>query len=532
MRRLLSYVKDAYYSIVSAGKWLMGVGGGTKIPKGVYQFLHLLIIATIAILLAVFSTDIISEADISGSNPIVKRYFCGILFLMLYAFTRLVMFVIRLFMMEEESPFPDIDEAWSLGMQGLAAEGLDLHMLPTFLIVGLKQDEEESFFAGARFGATVNAPKRDEGRMPLRFYANREALFISCPGVSTMCRQLAALPVFSTSSGQTLDGQQPDEATLAPGKITSEHTLRPDDVAAAGTLQPGQAASAQTLQPGQMAASQTLAPGMGGLPVGQQPPPRAVSLSSGEMSECRRRMNYLCRLLNNNRAPFCPINGLLLSIPLRWSQSTNPGAFDALKQDVGVLHHKLQLLFPVVCLFTGLNELDGLKEFIERSGEVDSRFGVQLRAGSHYPIGRAVDAKASQWVVNQGIEWFRRWIYSAFAKNLDSKTNTKLYRLLCDLDERRGQLGNLLRSTFSKVIPGHEPRFVGGYYCGIDAEKKRHVFVKDVVDKLIGEQDKVAWTSGKMYRDYQCRAWSRRLYAVIGLLAVVDVYLLWRWLFA
>ena len=513
-------------------RWLVGLGiKPAKIPAWVYQTIHFLVIALITILLAIFSRQIMGETTtITGSSWIIKNvvnpYFVGVLFLLGYISIRLIIFVIKLFMMREESEFPDIDAAWAAGLEGLVKGGLDLHSLPVFLITGLTSEQEPFFFSGVRFNADVVAPGPDDKFMPLRIYANRDAIFIVCHGVSAVCRQLGVVPV-STSNPSMSQGNV--MATLQPGQnVGSGGTLHP--VQSAGhemTLQPGQNLSAGgTLQPGQSA--QTLQPGRSSQSSLASPERILPNLSERELFECKRRLRYLCRLVAKARMPFCPINGMLHMVPLGWSRRSDQGVFTSVQQDVRVVHEQLQLMLPVVCFFSGLNEMGALQEFLERSREVNPRFGPYARAGSHFPMGHPADPPAVKWVVENSVEWFRRWIYSAFAKGLSNPSNAKLYRMLCELGELQPQLRELISSAFGDTIHGDVIRLSGCYYGGFDSASRRFVFAKDIIDKMINEQDDVAWTHNRMRKDFLLRNWSYILYITIAILVLANGWMIWN----
>lgn len=517
--------------IVKVFAWVFGAAKkSTSLPPWVYQLLHLLVIGLITVVLGYFSRDLPGGDDVASESAFVRNYYYGILFFLFYLFVRLVIYVVRLFLIQEESEFPDIDEAWAAGMTGLAREGLDIQSVPIFLVMGVPEDDEASLFNGAKFPAKVIAPGPEQKRMPLRFYANRDALFISCSGASAICRQILSKPAAGGSfqtvrqPGGTLAG-----ATQTPGQIAAGNTIQPGQLVAGQTMQPGQFTAGQTIQPGMTAVAQTIQPGavLGAMArqdsVRENPP-----LSKTALAECDRRLAYVCQLLTSSRLPFCPINGLMLVVPLEWSTRMNQGVYQSVKQDLCSLHENLQLLFPVVCVFSGLSDIDGTQEFLQRSAEVDPRFGPQLRAGSHFPMGHPVDSQAGGWVINRGIEWFRRWVYSAFAKDLTNASNTRLYRMLCDLDGRRQQLANLLKSTFGDAIRGHVIRLAGCYFCGYDPEKRRMVFIRDVIEKLVSEQNHVAWSTFRILQDEASRKWAYAAYGVVGLLALADVWLLWK----
>lgn len=542
-----TWIKTIWRWLMAGVRLVFGLGiRTTRMPRWVYQLLHFLIITTITVVLAIFSRDWVPPSNVASELPQVQNWWCGILFLALYAFVRTIHYFYRLLLMEEDSAYPDIDRAWAAGMDALARNGLDIRSIPIFPILGLTEDEESQFFSGARFHARVVAPGIDEKPMPLRFFGNREALFISCPGVSAVCAQLESGPLLSGGissyagedsgaasvatlepGGQSRPAQEmdaPTTETLAPGQQSPATDLPPSppaEAAAGGTLEPGMAGSAATMLPGGHSTG-------GGVSRSTGP---GEPLTARKLDECRRRLRHLCRLISRYRQPFCPINGAAIMVPLAWSDLTTQAATDPARQDVEVLHAGLQMQFPVVCFFNGLNKVEGLREYIQRSSQVDSRFSTKVRAGSHFPSGHPVDEQAAKWVSARAVDWFRRWIYSAFAQDLHSSSNSKLYQLLCDLDGRRQRLAHFIGTVFGGKPDGTAIRLSGCYFCGSEPSTRRYEFVKDVIDKLTNEQDQVAWSEYRLWQDHRQRRLTNCMYATIVILLLVNAGLLW-WKFS
>ena len=80
--------------------------------------------------------------------------------------------------------------------------------------------------------------------------------------------------------------------------------------------------------------------------------------------------------------------------------------------------------------------------------------------------------------------------------------------------------GNLSKATVAGL---------SGCYFGAFAEGHHQpAFVQGVLQKLISEQDNVAWSEDRLERDRRCHAWAFRLFALAILLAVANCGLLWR----
>src|SRR5205807_2466832 len=83
---------------------------------------------------------------------------------------------------EEESSFPDIDEAWDQAVRALSREGISLNDVPLFVVLGKPVGTEEALFTASGLNLSVRgAPHRDA---PVRVYGNRDGVYVTCPGAS------------------------------------------------------------------------------------------------------------------------------------------------------------------------------------------------------------------------------------------------------------------------------------------------------------------------------------------------------------
>ena len=108
--------------------WLFGAAKKTtQLSPRTYQILHMVVVVLIALLAGYFSPDLpFGDSDsVTVDSVIIQRCFWGILVVLLYAFVRLVLFVIGLFAIEDTSEFPDIDLAWAEMLTQLGRQGLN-----------------------------------------------------------------------------------------------------------------------------------------------------------------------------------------------------------------------------------------------------------------------------------------------------------------------------------------------------------------------------------------------------------------------
>jgi hypothetical protein len=288
------------------------------------------------------------------------------------------------------------------------------------------------------------------------------------------------------------------------------------------------------------AASGTLLPGGGGggggILAGLHAAAKSTSagpirpLSQVEVDLANRRLEYLCGLITTARGEYCPINGMLLVLPLAWAGLTPGSDTDRItrsaREDVETAYRAFGLAFPTTVAITGFEKTSGLRQFVERGMRLNSKF-LDSRAGSKFPPGAAIDETSARWVIDAGVQWFRDWCYSLFSQNLSDTTNGLLYRLLCELQTRRDPLIRQLQLTFEGVSGAEAARLAGVYYCAAGRSERDRAFVQGIFRKLVDAQDDVAWTEDRLKTDSR-----RRSLAVAGLAAAValiaaDGYLLY-----
>ena len=84
--------------------------------------------------------------------------------------------------------FPDIDRAWSQALDALERAEIHLEETPLFLVLGSTTDSDEALFHAAGIKAQVKQVPRDPTE-PLHVTANRDAIWLTCPGASVLGQQ-------------------------------------------------------------------------------------------------------------------------------------------------------------------------------------------------------------------------------------------------------------------------------------------------------------------------------------------------------
>lgn len=556
-------------------RWLFGVVPKSAIGSPVvYRVIHYTAVFLIALLLGVFSNSIMNMLGFPQMHhegfEWIDRFWCGFVFLLGYAIVRVVLYLMAILGIEEESDFIDIDRPWEKALMALEDEGIDIDDLPLFLVNGFTPQQEQSVFQeSSGIDWLVVSPPTSEENAPLRIFANSNAIFISCTGIGTVsCQQgkvvdgpvggmSAGMPIIRGAGNQTQIAGAPGSimatARAGTGTVVGGMNTPPPKSAGSGTAAPAgpppapsPAAPPQappkatgTLRSiGAAFAQATMSPG--GLQRAMKSFSGATSLDKGygkkqvapisdiEAEIGQRRMEHLCSRIRAARAPYCPINGFMQAIPISWAASDDYAKklAPAVRHDVTTVHSALQLQFPVVIAFSELDSLPGVKEFLVRTERIQR--GIRnSRAGSRFWPGAEINSQSIELVLEKAMNWFRGWIYASFADDLSSNENQYLFHLLCSIRQRRKALETLLRGSLYQVTDP-EMRLSGCYFTATGAGATEQGFIRGVLDRLVEMEEEVAW-SPDLSRSLSKQTMMTRLF--IGgsaVLAVVNVIILYK----
>lgn len=539
-----------------------------RVPPGgwpwIYRGLHWLLVIAATVLLGWFSDAILlfldprSTGADAGGIQVIERYWCGWLFAACYAFVRTILFAIGLFSWRDESEFPDIDDAWDRALIALDRLGYDIRDMPVYAVLGATSSTETTLFAsvGVEWKAVVPTPQ-EFPLSPLRCYLSEQACFLSLTDVGAFARQLvqpahsAAIPSRDPVRGGPVIGnlaatQRPNpnpmsassaSPTLTPGQLSEMAAFKESRSATPHPVAAASSGPAMTLAPDFQRGFQQPSPvHPSGKPTSEHALPGA--LEQRQLALGRRRLKHFLRLLKEDRAPFCGINGALAAIPFRWSVTARSlELLRPLGDDLCGLQSQLQLQFPVVALQSDLEVLTELKPFLERAGRLEPQFEDKTRAGTRFPLGAVLDRPNCEWVVDKAVEWFRDWVFKLFSvtledpvrretySGLDDASNRDLYQMLCTLQNRRNTLWQQLELIFRQ--PNQEtPLRLAGYYFA--AKQPRRAFLRGVLERLEAEQNEVAYLPSSCRRDRRLRTWGTLLMLCGTALVALSVFLGWQ----
>ena len=436
-----------------------------------------------------------------------------------------------------ESSFPDIERAWREAVQALDGAGIGLDESPLFLVVGRSQGPERALFDGAELPLKVRGqPGRDDA--PLRVYASREAIYVTCAAASALGRQASILG--------SLEFESSEPAAHPAGETGAQFgTFGP---AGLGLGLEGQAAIiARAVQAGrgpdqfleeELRALGRLAADRDDAPDGPGAPAWAGALGDKAEVELQgERLRHLGRLIAHHRRPYCPINGILLLVPFAATNSDYSASRigQICRRDLDAIRDSMQVRCPVFALVCDLENLPGFRELIERLPDDQKR----RRMGQRFPFMPDIEPSAIPGVLEGGVRWIAHKQLPSRVASLwrvedgggstateAIRGNIRLYQLLRRIREREARLGRILSRTV--MADGLPSAMLGGCYLagtGRDPGTEQ-AFIPGVFRRLIESQDFVSWTPELVDREARYGRWARIGYIALALLAALGAGLI------
>ena len=455
--------------------------------------------------------------------PAFSRYWLPTLFVLGYLLYWLGKALWRLLTPEKElSDYPDIDEAWEAGIHALKEAGITPGMTPMFLVLGRPQSSPRNLFDASHMRFTVKHIPR-AGNAPLHFTAGPDAIFVTCEGASLLGRQIALLAEEEAAD----DEGKPDPLTHPP--VLEYEDEAPD--AAKPALEP----EMRTL---------------GVIMLADELPEKALKVkkkrvallkNAEEVEKQTDRLAHLCRLMVKQRAPYCPINGLLLVLPLPATETIEDASETGAvcQHDLATIRGVLQLHCPMYVLLADMEQVPGFTELLEQFPDARQRRFV---LGQPYPLMPDLDKEEMPRSVGKGVQWLFETLFPTNVYKLLRaerpgegrgdvlRANSRLYQLLVEMRKRHRAFHHIL--TRSMSTGGGGPPLFGGCFLaatGADAEKEQ-AFVHGVFRQLIESQNYVSWTKDALEEEAEYKRWTRVGYLVILALVVSAAILgYWYW---
>jgi hypothetical protein len=503
--------------------------------RGVYWTIHVVLL--VLLLVGLYFLNRFLEINKTIPNPRwIADIWLPVFFLLVYLLCFLGWWVWKLFGPEEAvSNYPDIDAAWDEAVRTLEAEGIGLKEAPLFLVLGRPAKGEQALFAAARLPLQIQqVPPRSEA--PVHVSAYTDGIYVTCSGASLLGRHAALLANPNPGSMDSSE-HRASPSRYSSGEVDpANKTINIDDMfnPALGPAHEAKAildeAHAQGRPLTQQEHEQLRR-------LGRKPRP-SILKDRDEVERWTDRLRHLCRLIIRDRRPYCPLNGILLLIPLAATDTeedaTQTG--DICREDLSAARSVLQTNCPWLGLVCDLETAPGFATFVDRFSEKER----QRRVGQRFPLMPALPRSQLPDLIDASVRWvchavFPTWIYKSFRVETPGREetsevvrdNTQLFQLLGQMQERQKRLSRILNRAVA-AIEENEPLLFGGCYVagtGLDPDGEQ-AFVAGVLRRLIDEdQNYVSWTQKAATEEEDYRRWTQYGYGGLALFFVALVAL-------
>ncbi|MER3416889.1 MAG: hypothetical protein C4297_11850 [Gemmataceae bacterium] len=532
---LLHLLERAVFGLLSFWRKLLGLilplfseaKDFSALGRGLRWAVHLILLA--CVLAGLYYLNQTYFRDLLNRGPLALRpYWLPLLFLLLYALSWLSWWLYLVLTAEETSPFPDVDGAWQEALNALSRQGLDVSELPVFLMLGQPAAGLDALFQAGLPGTVVrNIPVH--ARAPVKVFANREAIFITCAPTCLIGQLALALSGQVQPSGQTAEEDDPFK--------TQRPTGRAEEIKAilAQARREGRELSEQEHQRIRSLMAEEEAE------AGRKKRPSVAWLrTKAEVERTSARLAHLCQLIARQRCPWCPANGIVVLIPVAATESDELAdlAVFCAQSDLSTVRRTWHLRCPIFGVLVDLETVPGFREFI---GRFDPSLR-QNRIGQRFPLCPDVQAAGVPAMLEEGVRWICQsllpgWIYRYLKLESSDKdyaqalrANAQLFHLLSEFRDRQDKLARVVARGLLADREGL-PMVGGLYLAATGSDEPERAFIAGVFDRVVKSQDYVAWTHEAFAADERYRRWARHLWAAVafGLLALASlVYYFWR----
>ena len=465
------------------------------------------------------------ERIVRAPFPVLRAIWLPLVFLLLYWLVWLAWWLKKLWDEEEDAPlFPEMDAAWNEAMVALSDAGIDLTRTPLFLLLGKTASREDALFEAGQIELKVNRLQQ-RPNAPIQVYANQDGVYVSCAPSSLSGRQCELLHSSGASERPSTAGAA-RHSSAAAGPFADMPSTVSQSLGAASQSGSSQAA---TLVAEQERPSQTH----------DRKLHQNLLAMEDETERLTVRLRHLCRLIARERAPYCPLNGILLVIPFTATRSNEDSRHTGavMHHDLQIVHEECRVRCPIIPLFADFELDHGFREFLSR---IPSELAHQ-RFGQLFPLAPDLPADQVARTIEKAVEWIcQTLVRSAVYKVLDragrgasssdlARRNARLFHFLNELDARRQRLGRLLVRAAVSEMPS--PPLLGGCFLAATADvPEGQAFVTGVLQLLLENQNYVSWTREATddERSYLRRA--RLGYIAVAIAAVLTIaftYAIW-----
>jgi hypothetical protein len=518
----VTLVKALWKAIRGVFSLFVPIGKRVFFSRELWWLVHLCLIGAALYGLYVLQGWLMTRASmpnpLNESWPRLARYWLVILGLTFYAIAWIMWWIWKLLLDDVPSYHPDIDAAWEEGKRALAKAGIDVRNRPLFLVLGRPESGESNLLEAADMKLDVPpAPGRPDA--PLRVFADGNSIYVTCAGVSLLGRLAGILALEEMGHGESAagDGAPRDDAskTIVPGRGHREIVQDLEEVGK----------NATTLQRRRMRRNSQM-------PLGPD-----FLADPAEVRRRKSRLAHLCYLIVRDREPFCPINAIMLLVPLGGTDTDRDAqqAADAVSGDLDTIRSVFQLECSVLAVLGDMETLPGFSQFMQGQSAEDKK----RRFGQRYPLATNLKREQTLEQIRDSIGFLGNdYVQQSISKHFQFETpdqpglgpsfetNSALVLLMDEMRMRAGPLSRVIEQAVAR--DKHLWRY-GGCYLAATGEKGQQAFVPQLFERLFQNRNAVNWSDEILAEDQKCQSQRSLGYFLIALAwAGLIAYVAWR----
>jgi hypothetical protein len=485
--------------------------------------LHFLFLALILLGLWYLNYAFDLEKALRSPWPLLHKVWLPLLFFLLYVLGWLGYWLYKL-LGPERIPvsFPEIDTAWEEAMQALNQASIDISRVPVFLVLGRPASGEESLFQAAHLKLAVQASPHRSGA-PLHVYANRDGVFVTCTESSLLGHQAN---LFADHAEKEANRVRTRATSPAP-TVNVQSILAKAQEEGRG---PDQLSEEERQRIGSLVSQEQP----------KQPLPEASPLSppllknKAVMENLQARLQHLCRLIAGERRPYCPLNGILILVPLAGTQGDVEASQVATlcRLDLEAARDVLQVECPMAVLLCDLEQVPGFREFLGSLPENQR----QQTFGQRFALVPDLEPEEIPAMFEKGVNHLcQDQVSSAVLAmfRLDSATletpgqvqgmlrkNLRLFQFFARLRQARKRLARILQRGLM-LEPEAPPMVAGVYLTGTGLDSRDQAFVAGIFQEMLENQNFVSWTPQAFSDESSYRRMTRMGYATLLIILCV-----------
>jgi hypothetical protein len=274
-----------------------------------------------------------------------------------------------------------------------------------------------------------------------------------------------------------------------------------------------------------------------------QPRPGRDPLTFLEQVDADTRLTHLaalCRAIAESRRPYCPLNGILLMIPLdaadRLATADHVGM--CIERDLETVATASESTLSAQVILTDLDQCVGGQAFLDRFPEAQRH----RRLGAALPATPSSEPEAAPQAIDQTLSWICHDLipplgYRLMDRDLNEptndhhlcQTNRQVHQFLDGMRDRCQPLSRMLRRAI--VASAERIRFRGCYLAATGGGGlKQQSFCEGLLPVILQLQNEVQWSAARRIRDrWQRRAaWATGAAVTVASLSTLTLLLNWH----